>query len=217
VLSIFLLDHGLAFYWGTSEWSPREIAEAVHIARQERLVAPIVEQPEYNMFTRTRVEKDYLPFYSSPYAGLGLTTWSPLKFGILTGKYGAGGTIPSDSRAALASSLSNASSKSNSLLRSAQRVTQVLASDEGASMLARVEDLRAVAADHNCTMSQLALAWCLKNPHVSSVITGASRTSQIRENVAALRCADDLDSFEMARIAAILDNAPRAETDPRSR
>src|SRR5690625_3820877 len=152
----FLIDQGKAFYWGTSEWSAEQIREAHEVARRERLIGPTMEQPQYNMFRRERVEVEYSRLYSS--FGLGLTTWSPLASGFLTGKYNEG--IPEGSRLTL---------DGYDFLR------RRLESDEGAEMIRTVRLLSAIAEELGCTTAQLALAWCLKSPRVSTVITGASR------------------------------------------
>lgn len=173
-----MVASGKALYWGTSEWSAEEIREAHRVAEQRNLHRPIVEQPEYNLLHRRRVEVEYAPLYDE--VGLGTTTWSPLASGLLTGKYQQG--IPSDSRAAL---------KGYSWLEA--QVTEP-------ERLAAVERLRPVADELGCTLAQLAIAWCLKNPRVSTVILGASRVSQLTENLRALDVAPKLTAELMARI-----------------
>ncbi len=159
-----MITQGKAMYWGTSEWSADDIRAAYEIAERHHLHKPVMEQPQYNLFSREKVEKEFARLYGD--IGLGLTTWSPLSSGLLTGKYKDG--IPADSRAAL---------KGYEWI--AERVTD-------AGKIAQVEKLRPIAGDLGCTISQLALAWCLKNPNVSTVITGASRVSQVHENMKAL-------------------------------
>ena len=159
-----MITQGKAMYWGTSEWSADDIRAAYEIAERHHLHKPVMEQPQYNLFAREKVEKELARLYGD--IGLGLTTWSPLGSGLLTGKYKDG--IPADSRAAL---------KGYEWI--AERVTD-------AGKIAQVEKLRPIAGDLGCTISQLALAWCLKNPNVSTVITGASRVSQVQENMKAL-------------------------------
>ncbi|MBK9114348.1 MAG: aldo/keto reductase [Betaproteobacteria bacterium] len=175
-----MVASGKALYWGTSEWPAADIVAAWHIADRHHLHRPVMEQPQYNLFHRERVEREYARLYAD--YGLGTTVWSPLASGLLTGKYAAG--IPAGSRATL---------KGYEWL--AERL-----SDE--AKIARVARLAPIAADLGCTLAQLALAWCLKNPHVSTVITGASRVEQVRENLAALPVVARLAPDVMARIDA---------------
>jgi voltage-dependent potassium channel beta subunit len=184
-----LVDRGSVLYWGTSEWSAEQIREAWHIARRERLVPPTMEQPEYNMFHRDRVEREYAELYRD--IGLGTTIWSPLASGVLTGKYNDG--IPEDSRLGL---------EGYEWLRDRYQ------SEEGLQRIAKARELGAVARELDCTTAQMALAWCLKNPHVSTVITGASRPSQVADNMGALDVVERLSPEVMARIEGILDNRP---------
>jgi voltage-dependent potassium channel beta subunit len=192
----FLVQQGLALYWGTSEWSAERIREAHNIARREHLIPPLMEQPEYNMFHRQRVEVEYARLYEE--LGLGTTIWSPLASGMLTGKYGQG--IPEDSRVNL---------------RGYEWLREDFESEEGQSKIRKAEQLKPVAEELGCTLAQLALAWCLKNPDVSTAITGASRPEQVVENMAALEVAPKLDEAVMERIEAILDNKPAGEEDYR--
>ena len=177
-----MVASGKALYWGTSEWSAAEIMAAWHIADKHHLHKPIVEQPEYNLFHRHRVETEYARLYGD--IGLGLTTWSPLASGLLTGKYANG--IPADSRA--------------TLKNMAWMQDQLLDADKNA----RVVKLSAIAKELDCTTAQLAIAWCLKNPNVSTVITGASRIAQFSENIKSLDVAAQLDSALIARITDIV-------------
>ena len=190
----YLIDRGKAMYWGTSEWSARQIREAWEVARRERLIPPTMEQPEYNMFHRERVEGEYAPLYES--IGLGTTVWSPLASGVLTGKYNDG--IPEGSRMTV---------ESYGWLR------ERLESEEGRARIETVRRLVPVADELGCSMAQLALAWCLKNPRVSTVITGASRPEQVTENMKALDVAAGLSDATMARIDEILGNRPEPERD----
>lgn len=188
----YLLDHGKAYYWGTSEWSAARIREAHDLARRERLIPPIMEQPQYNMFHRERVEREYASLYDD--IGLGLTVWSPLASGVLTGKYNDG--IPVGSRL---------DTEGYEWLR------ERLESAEGEAQIAKVRRLGNVANELGCTPAQLALAWCLGNPRVSTVITGASRPEQVRENMRAMEVYAKLTPELLERIAGILDNAPEPE------
>jgi voltage-dependent potassium channel beta subunit len=177
-----MIRTGKAHYWGTSEWSAAEIMAAWQIAERHHLSKPVMEQPQYNLFHRERVEKEYARLYAD--IGLGTTIWSPLASGLLSGKYNDG--IPADSRAAL---------KGYEWL-----AERILDPDK----LSQVRSLAPLAKDFGCTMAQLALAWCLKNPNVSSVITGASRPAQVIENMKALDVVPKLDAGVMARIDAIV-------------
>jgi voltage-dependent potassium channel beta subunit len=175
-----IVSSGKALYWGTSEWAADEIRGAIEIAERHHLHKPVTEQPQYNLLSRRRVEREYARVFAE--VGYGATTWSPLASGLLTGKYRDG--IPEDSRGAL---------EGYGWL--AEELT-----DERA--LARVEGLRPVADELGCTMAQLAIAWCATNPNVSTVITGASRPSQVTENFAALDVIPRLDEEVLARIDA---------------
>jgi len=177
-----MIASGKALYWGTSEWSAAEIAAAWQIADKHHLHKPVVEQPEYNLFHRKRVEVEYARLYDD--IGLGLTIWSPLASGLLTGKYAKG--MPEDSR--------------GSLKNMAWMQDQLLDADKNA----RVIKLAEVAKSLGCTTAQLAIAWCLKNPRVSTVITGASRLSQFEENMKALEIAGKLDVPVMTQISDII-------------
>lgn len=176
-----MVSAGKALYWGTSEWSADEVRAAWDVAERHHLHKPVVEQPQYNMLWRQRVEQEYRRLYED--IGLGLTTWSPLASGLLTGKYIDG--IPQGSRASLAG---------YEWLRA--MLTDPARNDA-------VRQLAGVAADLECTLAQLALAWCAHNPDVSTVITGASRPEQVTENMRALEVLERLDETVMARIDAI--------------
>ncbi|HET7588291.1 MAG TPA: aldo/keto reductase [Gammaproteobacteria bacterium] len=162
-----LVRQGKVLYWGTSEWPAESIAEAYRLAREHCLTPPTMEQPEYNLFARDRVEREYAPLYEE--FGLGTTIWSPLKSGLLTGKYNNG--IPEDSRLNLTSF---------SWLKES-----VLGPDADARIVS-VQKLAAIAERVGVSMTQLAIAWCLANPNVSTVILGASRLEQLQENLGAL-------------------------------
>ena len=186
-----LVHQGLILYWGTSEWSAADIMRAHGIAMEHDLTPPTMEQPQYNMFHRDRVEQEYLPLYDQ--IGLGTTIWSPLSSGLLTGKYKNG--VPSGSRATL---------EGYGWLRE-----NVMTPER----IAKVNKLEPVAKDLGCSLAQLGLAWCLKNPHVSTVITGASRPEQVVENMKAIDVADKLDSGTMERIEGVLNNMPEPASD----
>ncbi len=189
-----VINQGKAFYWGTSEWNAQQITEAVGIARREHLIPPLMEQPQYNMFHRERVEKEYAPLYRQ--FSLGTTIWSPLASGLLTGKYNQG--IPSGTRATL---------------DGYEWLRKKFESTEAQLQLEKVSKLIPLAEEIGCTMAQLALAWCLKNPNVSTVITGASRKQQVQENMVALDVTEKLTPDIMQRIEEILENQPKPETD----
>ncbi len=159
-----IIERGKALYWGTSEWEAADIVTAIEIAERHHLHKPVVEQPVYNLFEQHRLGSDYKAVYEE--YRLGATTWSPLASGLLSGKYKAG--IPSDSRGAL---------KGFDWLR--EKLTDQ-------DRLAKVSALEPLAADMGATLSQFSLAWCLQNPYVSTVLTGASRIEQVRENLKAL-------------------------------
>jgi voltage-dependent potassium channel beta subunit len=175
-----IISAGKALYWGTSEWPADEIRAAWEVADRHHLHKPVVEQPQYNLFNRDRVEREYAQLYSD--IGLGLTTWSPLASGLLTGKYHDG--IPEGSRASLPGYEWLRRSVTNEARNQA------------------VQDLAAISASLGCTLAQLAIAWCARNPNVSTVITGASRVEQVRENMGAMEVLRLLDEDVMARIEA---------------
>ena len=176
-----MITQGKALYWGTSEWSADEIRAAWSLADKHHLHKPVMEQPQYNLFHRKRVEVEYARLYAD--IGLGLTTWSPLASGLLTGKYSSG--IPADSRGArqdmafLASGLTN---------------------EQKNAAVALLSD---VASDLGCTVGQLAIAWAAHNPNVSTVITGASKIGQLKDNLGAAAVIARLTPDVMARIDKI--------------
>ena len=175
-----MIERGRALYWGTSEWSAAEIMGAWEVAERHHLRKPVVEQPEYNLFHRERVEKEYARLYDG--IGIGLTTWSPLASGLLTGKYRDG--IPPGSRGAM------------------PRMQFLVKDLTDKAKNRAVAELDRVAKELGCTLAQLALAWCAKNPHVSTVITGASRPAQVKENMKAIEVLPKLTAPVMARIEA---------------
>jgi voltage-dependent potassium channel beta subunit len=175
-----IVSSGKALYWGTSEWGADEIRGAIDIAERHHLHKPVTEQPQYNLFQRKRVEEEYAELFDE--FGYGTTTFSPLASGLLTGKYRDG--IPADSRGAL---------PGYGWL--AKEITDPEA-------VAKVEKLRPIADELGCTLAQLALAWCTKNPNVSTVITGASKPNQVVENFAALDVIPALTPEVLERIDA---------------
>jgi voltage-dependent potassium channel beta subunit len=186
-----LIRQGKVLYWGTSEWSAADIMRAHGIARDRGLTPPQMEQPQYNMLHREREEKEYAPLYRE--IGLGTTIWSPLASGVLSGKYNDG--IPPGTRATV---------KGYEWLRE-----YVITSQN----IAKTKQLMSTASELDCTMAQLALAWCLKNPNVSTVITGASKPEQVDENLKAVEVAKRLDGQAMENIDNILGNKPEQEED----
>ena len=177
-----VIRQGKALYWGTSEWSAAEIMRADGLARYYHLAPPVMEQPQYNMFARERVEKEYSLLFSE--LGYGTTIWSPLASGLLSGKYNDG--IPEDSRANL---------KGYEWLRNAVITPE---------RISTVKQLQPIAEELGATLAQMSLAWCLKNPNVSTVITGASRAAQVHENMKALDVLPKLTDEVMNRISTIL-------------
>ncbi len=181
-----LIQQGKVLYWGTSEWQAWEIMEAYSVARQYNLVPPIVEQPQYNMFHRQKVDHDYLKLYRE--IGLGTTIWSPLASGLLSGKYQKG--TPEQSR------LSNPS---------LGWLKDKLMLEEN---LKRVDALSEIAKGLNTSLPCLAIAWCLANPGVSTVITGASKLEHLKENLGALEVLNQLSPDVMEQIEGVLNNKP---------
>jgi voltage-dependent potassium channel beta subunit len=187
-----LIQQGKVLYWGTSEWSGQEIQEAYSVARQYNLIPPTMEQPQYNLFTRERFEKEYHKLYQNE-VGLGTTIWSPLASGLLTGKYAGG--VPQDSRA------------------EAHKQTEWLyarfTNEEAQKKLDTVRRLSELAQEIGTNVTLLSLAWCLKNPNVSSVILGASKTAQLQENLKAIEVQSLLTPEVMERIDGIMGNKPK--------
>jgi voltage-dependent potassium channel beta subunit len=186
-----IIEWGKAFYWGTSEWSAAEIVAAIEIAERHHLHKPVTEQPVYNLLSRHRFSNEYQRVYKE--YGYGTTIWSPLASGLLTGKYSQG--IPADSRGAL---------KGYDWLH--DRLTDQ-------ESLARVQALEPIAKELGCTLSQLALAWCLKNPFVSTVITGASRVEQVHENMKAAEVTPKLTPEILERMDAIFEIKKEEDED----
>ncbi|KAJ5146212.1 uncharacterized protein N7515_000776 [Penicillium bovifimosum] len=193
----YLLDQGKAFYWGTSEWSASEIAEAWRHADRLGLVGPVVEQPQYNLLVRERVEKEYRWLYDAH--GLGLTIWSPLKGGVLTGKYNDSEEPPAGSRMA------------ESKDKFVQGWKKTVGDEAWKKQLEQTRALKSIAEELGVTTAQLALAWVLKNPNISSMITGASRPEQVRENLKALEVVELLTDEVIERIEAAVGSKPAVE------
>jgi voltage-dependent potassium channel beta subunit len=184
-----LIQQGKVLYWGTSEWSAQQIMEAYGLARQYHLTPPTMEQPQYHMFHRERFEVEYARLYSE--IGLGTTIWSPLASGLLTGKYNDG--IPADSRANL---------------EGYEWLRRRFMGPEAQQQIAVVRELTSLAEELGTSMPRLALAWCLKNPNVSTVITGASRIEQVHDNLGAIDVVSQLNDDVMAKIESLLGNRP---------
>lgn len=181
-----LIQQGKVLYWGTSEWSAQEIMEAHMVAKQYNLIGPTMEQPQYNMFVRDKVEVEFKQIYKT--VGLGTTVWSPLASGLLTGKYNSG--LPKDTRLGM---------------EGLEWLKDRLIAEEN---IRKVKELTELAKELGTTMPLMALAWCLKNPDVSTVILGASKKVQLQENLKAFGIMHMLNDDVMAKIESILDNAP---------
>ncbi len=181
-----LIRQGKILYWGTSEWRASQLAEAYQVADKYNLIPPTMEQPQYHMFHRERVEVELAPLIEQE--GLGTTTWSPLASGLLTGKYNDG--IPEGTRASLPN---------------LHWIKEMVLTDE---RIAKVRRLEEVANELRCTLAQMVLAWTVRNPLISTVITGASRVAQVEENLASLAVLERLDDDVLSRIESILDNRP---------
>ncbi|MCB9254859.1 MAG: aldo/keto reductase [Bdellovibrionaceae bacterium] len=184
-----LVEQGKILYWGTSEWDAQQITEAHAVAAKFNLTPPTMEQPQYNMFHRDRVEREYSRLYSE--FGMGTTIWSPLASGILTGKYSNG--IPAGSRATLPGY---------------EWLRQRFESEEGRTRIEKTRKLEAFSKELGTSVTKLAIAWCLANSNVSTVILGASKADQLSETLGALSLCSKLDAGTLAAIEEILDNRP---------
>ena len=191
----YVLNSGMAFYWGTSEWSAEQIRQAYEIAKREHLVPPVMEQPQYNMLHREKLENEYLPLFED--FKLGTTIWSPLASGILTGKYNDG--IPANSRLSM------------------KDYDWLFKRYESSDAFKKARELTKIADELNTPLAQIALAWCLKNQNVSTVITGASSVKQVQQNLASLEVINKLNDEVMLKIDTILDNKPVLDIDWRER
>ncbi|NP_001408148.1 voltage-gated potassium channel subunit beta-2 isoform 4 [Mus musculus] len=192
-----VINQGMAMYWGTSRWSSMEIMEAYSVARQFNLIPPICEQAEYHMFQREKVEVQLPELFHK--IGVGAMTWSPLACGIVSGKYDSG--IPPYSRASL---------------KGYQWLKDKILSEEGRRQQAKLKELQAIAERLGCTLPQLAIAWCLRNEGVSSVLLGASNAEQLMENIGAIQVLPKLSSSIVHEIDSILGNKPYSKKDYRS-
>ncbi len=184
-----LIRQGKVLYWGTSEWSAQELMQAYSVARRYNMTPPTMEQPQYNMLSRERVEREYARLYSE--IGLGTTIWSPLHSGLLTGKYNDG--IPEGARATLPGY---------------EWLRDLLMETLDEAMKEKLRKLGELAGELGISQATLAIAWCLKNSNVSTVITGASRPDQVAENMKAVEAKEKLTDDVMARIEEILANRP---------
>lgn len=186
-----LVAQGKVMYWGTSEWSAQQLTEAWSVAKDLKITPPQMEQPQYNLFERQKIEVEYAPLYDL--MGLGTTVWSPLKAGVLTGKYNNG--FPADSRMNLPG---------------CEWLKAEWDSEEGERQIAKVRQLSAFADEVGLPVHHLAILWCLSNPRVSSIILGASRPAQLADNLKALQSKDKLTPEVIARIEEIMDSKPVA-------
>ncbi|XP_025070666.1 voltage-gated potassium channel subunit beta-1 isoform X4 [Alligator sinensis] len=192
-----VINQGMAMYWGTSRWSAMEIMEAYSVARQFNMIPPVCEQAEYHLFQREKVEVQLPELYHK--IGVGAMTWSPLACGIISGKYGNG--VPESSRASL---------------KCYQWLKEKIVSEEGRKQQIKLKDLSPVAERLGCTLPQLAVAWCLRNEGVSSVLLGSSNPEQLIENLGAIRVLPKMTSHIVNEIDNILGNKPYSKKDYRS-
>ena len=181
-----LLQQGKILYWGTSEWSASEIMEAISIAKQYHLIGPTMEQPQYNLLERSKVEKDYLLLFKEH--GLGTTIWSPLASGLLSGKYTKGDV--KDTRMEL---------------KGMEWLKESILAEQN---LSKAQQLQSLADELGVPLAKLSLAWCLTNPNVSTVILGASKTEQLKENLTALEVVPLLTTTVLSRIEDIMQTKP---------
>jgi voltage-dependent potassium channel beta subunit len=183
-----LIQQGKILYWGTSEWTAQQITEAHYWAEKHNLIAPVMEQPQYNLLQRTKVEGDYLPVYKT--FGLGTTIWSPLASGLLTGKY-----IDNEVESSTRLGLANMQWLKDRTLSETEN-------------LQKVKQLNELAKSLDVSLTHLSLCWCLKNPNVSTVILGASRVEQLKDNLGCWSAMPKLTNEVMAQIEAIVQNKP---------
>uniref|UniRef100_A0A669BJK7 Voltage-gated potassium channel subunit beta-1 n=1 Tax=Oreochromis niloticus TaxID=8128 RepID=A0A669BJK7_ORENI len=193
----YVINQGMAMYWGTSRWTAMEIMEAYSVARQFNLIPPVCEQAEYHLFQREKVEVQLPELYHK--IGVGAMTWSPLACGIITGKYENG--IPESSRASM---------------KSYQWLKEKIISEDGRKQQAKLKELNHIAEKLGCTLPQLAVAWCLRNEGVSSVLLGTSNPEQLTENLGAIQVLPKMTSHVVSEIDHILGNRPYSKKDYRS-
>ncbi|WP_425361621.1 aldo/keto reductase [Candidatus Tisiphia endosymbiont of Ceraclea dissimilis] len=189
-----LIQQGKVLYWGTSEWSAQQIMEAYAVARQCHLIPPSLEQFQYNMFERVKAEKEFTRLFTE--IGIGATITMPLSCGLLTGKYNNHHSLPSDSRFQRIKS---------------PYLRNLLSSEAGQERLKKINELQTIANELQITMAQMAICWCLKNPHIHSVILGASSKEQLQENLLTMDKVDKLEEKVMLQIEEILGNKPIVE------
>ncbi|KAG1957851.1 voltage-gated potassium channel subunit beta-2 isoform X1 [Pimephales promelas] len=193
----FVINQGMAMYWGTSRWSAMEIMEAYSVARQFNLIPPVCEQAEYHYFQRDKVEVQLPELYHK--IGVGAMTWSPLACGLITGKYSDG--VPDCSRASM---------------KGYQWLKERVYSEEGRRQLAKIKELHLVADRLGCTAAQLAIAWCLRSEGVSSVLLGVSNTDQLIENLGAMRVLSQMTPQTVSEMDALLGNKPHSKKESRA-
>uniref|UniRef100_A0A669BQB9 Voltage-gated potassium channel subunit beta-1 n=1 Tax=Oreochromis niloticus TaxID=8128 RepID=A0A669BQB9_ORENI len=189
-----VINQGMAMYWGTSRWSAMEIMEAYSVARQFNLIPPVCEQAEYHFFQREKVETQLPELYHK--IGVGVVSWSPLACGIITGKYENG--IPESSRASM---------------KPYQWLREKIVSEEGRKQQAKLKELAHIAEKLGCTLPQLAIAWCLRNEGVSSVLLGSSSPSQLTENLGAIQVIPKMTAGIASEVDHILGNRPHSKRD----
>uniref|UniRef100_A0A8C7GJ57 Potassium voltage-gated channel subfamily A regulatory beta subunit 1 n=1 Tax=Oncorhynchus kisutch TaxID=8019 RepID=A0A8C7GJ57_ONCKI len=193
----YVINQGMSMYWGTSRWTAMEIMEAYSVARQFNLIPPVCEQSEYHLFQREKVEVQLPELYHK--IGVGAMTWSPLACGIITGKYQNG--IPETSRASM---------------KSYQWLKEKIVSEDGRKQQAKLKELGHIAEKLGCTLPQLAVAWCLRNEGVSSVLLGSSSPEQLTENLGAIQFLPKMTSHVVSEIDHILENKPYSKKEYRS-
>uniref|UniRef100_A0A670Z981 Potassium voltage-gated channel subfamily A regulatory beta subunit 3 n=1 Tax=Pseudonaja textilis TaxID=8673 RepID=A0A670Z981_PSETE len=193
----YVINQGMAMYWGTSRWSAMEIMEAYSVARQFNLIPPVCEQAEYHMFQREKVESQLPELYHK--IGVGAITWSPLACGLITGKYED--RVPDNCRAAM---------------KGYQWLKEKLQSEDGKKQQSKVKALQPIAERLGCTVAQLAIAWCLRSEGVSSVLLGVSSAEQLIENLGSIQVLTQLTPQVIQEIDAVLGNKPNAKKESRA-